>query len=138
MKRRIVVFGIIFILIFTGYISATQQTEIDDKVLNQGKFEGKLGLRRNLRPSSYLEGSYDIRGRIRVVRGTITSSDIEGRFLGTFIGNVFFMRIPVRGGTQTIFGRIRVNDNYSTFSGTWNCRGIDSGGWISGDFITRQ
>ena len=137
MKRKIVVFGIIFILLFIGYITAAQQTELDKKVLNQGKFEAKLGLKRNLRPSFYLEGSFNIRGRIRVVRGTITSSDMEGRFLGTFFGNVFFMKIPVRDGTQTIFGRIRVNDNYSTFSGIWNCRGINSGGWISGDFITR-
>ena len=79
-----------------------------------------------------------MRGRIRVVRGTFSTSDIEGRFLGTFFGNTFFMKIPVRSSTQTIFGRIRVSDDYSTFSGSWSSRGIGIQGWISGDFITRE
>ena len=137
MKRKIVVFGIIFTLIIIGYITAAQQIEINDNVLNPGGFEAQLGLRRNDRPTSHLEGSFNMRGRIRVVSGTISTSDLEGRFQATFIGNTFFMKIPVRGGTQTMFGRIRVSDDYSTFSGSWISRGIDSQGWISGEFITR-
>ena len=138
MKRKIVIIGIIFSLISIGYITAAQQIKINDNVLNRGGFEAQLGLRRNDRPTSFLDGSYNMRGRIRVVRGTFSSSDIEGSFLGTFYGNTFFMKIPVRGSTQTIFGRIRVIDDYSTFSGSWSSRGIDIQGWISGNFITRE
>jgi len=138
MARKIVVFGILFTLIIIGYITAAEQIEINDNVLNRGGFEAQLGLRRDDRPASYLDGSYNMRGRIRVVRGTFSTSDIEGRFLGTFFGNTFFMKIPVRSGTQTIFGRIRVSDDYSTFSGSWSSRGIDIQGWISGEFITRE
>jgi hypothetical protein len=138
MIRKIVAIGIISFLLLLGVFSSAQTIEQKSIILNQGIFEAQLGFRRDDRPTSHLEGNYNMRGRIIVVRGIFTSSDFEGRFQGTFIGNTFFMKIPVRGGTQTIVGRIRISDDYSDFSGSWMLRGFDSQGWISGEFITRD
>lgn len=136
MKRKIVVFGTISLL-FIGYISVAQEIELNNNLLNQGKFKAQLGLGRDERPIYHLDGNFNTRGRFRVVRGILTNSDMEFRFQGTFIGNRFFMKIPVRGRTLTIFGHIRVNNDYSIFSGSWKGRGIETNGWISGEFITR-
>lgn len=138
MIQKIVVFSIIFSFLITGFIVSAQQANINKEILTQGGFEAQLGLRRNDRPTYNLNGDYNIRGRIRIVSGLCTSSDIEGRFQGIFFGNLFFIKIPVRGGTQTIFGRIKIDDDHSTFIGSWNSRGIDNQGWISGEFITRD
>jgi hypothetical protein len=136
MIRKIVVFGIISLL-FIGYISMAQEIELNNNILNRGKFRAQLGLGRDERPAYHLDGNFNTRGRFRLVRGTLTNSEMESRFQGTFIGNRFIMKIPLRGRTLTLFGHIRVNDDYSIFSGSWIGRGIDTNGWISGEFITR-
>ena len=138
MIRKIISFGIILLLVILSVFSSAQSIEQKSNILNQGKFEAQIGLSRDSRLISHLDGNFIIRGRIRVVRGIFTSSDIEGRFQGTFIGDTFLMKIPVRGGFHTIFGRIHTNEDYSMFSGSWILRSLNGQGWITGEFISRN
>lgn len=137
MKRFLISILLISSFLFLSILSSAQISELNNISINKGNFEAKLGYRINDRPSFFLEGDFNNRGRIRIVRGIFTSSDIRGRFQGFFTGNSFFMTLPIRDRIQTIFGRIRVNDDYSTFVGSWTLRGIDVQGWISGEFKTR-
>jgi len=120
-----------FILV-TAFSSA-QKIELKS---NQGKFEAQLGFKNKDRPTILLDGDFNMRGRVRVVKGTCISSDDKGRFQGLFIGNTFYIKTSER--TKTLVGQIRVNDDYSTFSGIWKSRGFDGLGWIKGEFITRE
>lgn len=138
MNKKIITLTIVLSLLILGFLSTAQPIHYGRLDLNQGKFEAQIGFGRNDRSHSNLDGYYNIRGGLRIVRGIYTSNEIEGRFQGTFIRNLFFMEITTPDGTQTIYGRIRIADDYSTFTGFWNTRGIDNKGWISGEFITRK
>ena len=138
MRKKIISITLILLLLVIGFLSTAQPILNERLDLNIGKFEAQIGLGRNDRPASNLEGNYYTRGRSRLVGGVFTSNEINGRFQGAFISNTFFMKIPIQGGTQTIFGKIRVNEDYSSFTGAWNTRGFDIKGWISGEFIDRN
>jgi hypothetical protein len=138
MRRKIITISIVLSLLIIGYLSSAHPILIERIDLNRGKFEAEIGLGRNERPASNLEGNYYTSGRTRLVGGVFTSSEINGRFQGAFNRNTFFMKIPDQRGTLTIFGKIRVNDDYSSFIGAWHTRGFDIKGWISGEFIDRE
>jgi len=133
MKKRILTYGILGILLISGLISVT--ASIPNKrtvnIEDQGIFEADLGRRGSDEPFVTLEGEYQVRDRFVVFGGTATLGDREGRFRGGFRGNNFFIKIPIIGRTLTIFGRFNLMDD-NTFQGLWIERGIPARGWITG------
>lgn len=133
MKKHILTFGILGILIISGLISTSasilniKKADIED----QGIFEAELGRRGSDEPIVTLEGKYQFRERFVVFGGTATSGDREGRFRGGLRGNNFVIKIPIIGRTLTIFGRINLDDD-NMFQGVWLGRGIPARGWITG------
>ena len=133
MKKQILTFGILGILLISGLISVTalipnkKTVDIED----QGTFEAELGRRGLDEPVATLEGKYQVRDRFVIFGGTATSEDREVRFRGGFRGNHFVIKIPIIGRTLTIFGRFNLMDD-NTFQGLWIGRGIPARGWITG------
>ena len=133
MKKQILTFGILGVLLISGLLSASatitniKTADIED----QGIFEAEIGRRGSDDPFVTLEGEYQVRGRYVVFGGTATSQEREGRFRGEFRGNHFVIKIPIMGRTLTIFGRFNLNDD-NTFHGVWMGRGTPARGWITG------
>ena len=133
MKKQILTFGILVVLLISGLLSASatitniKTADIEDR----GIFEAELGRRGSDDPFLTLEGEYQVRNRFVVFGGTATTEEREGRFRGGFHGNHFVIKIPIIGRTLTIFGRFNLNDD-NTFQGLWKGRGIPAKGWITG------
>ena len=133
MKKQILTFGILGVLLISGLLSASatitniKTADIED----WGIFEAELGRRGSDDPFLTLEGKYQVRDRFVVFGGTATIGQKEGRFRGGFHGNYFVIKIPVISRTLTIFGRFNLNDD-NTFQGIWIERGMHARGWITG------
>jgi len=139
MKKQILTFGVLGILLIFGLISASANTpniETAD-IEDQGIFEAEIGRRGSDDPFVTLLGEYQIRDRFVAVGGTASTDDKEGRFRGGFRGNHFIIKIPIIGRTLTFFGRFNQNDD-KTFQGVWMGRGMPVRGWITGTLIPRH
>jgi hypothetical protein len=135
MKRKIIVLSIVLLFLFCGVITSGQLVR---RSRNQGLFNAEIGLGRDQRPDIDLDGNFHMRGRIRIVSGSYDSSDYNGRFHGMFFGESFIINMLNRGRNAVLFGRVRISEDHTIFSGTWHGRGIDRSGWITGEFITRE
>ena len=101
-------------------------------MFDDSHFEADLGIRENQRPILSLQGTYNYRGRIIVVKGI--SSNRDSRFYGLFRGNFFIIQTQIRERRQTIFGQCRFDENHEIFSGAWTSRIFQGRGWITGSF----
>jgi hypothetical protein len=139
MKKLVITFGIVMLFIFTGLVSASitipikSTTDIGD----QGVFFAELGRRGNDGTITSLNGEYHVRNRFIGISGLATNGNAEGRFRGGFRGNNFFIQIPIRGQSLTIFGRLRLNED-NQFQGVWIGRGIPVRGRITGSFTPTE
>jgi hypothetical protein len=99
---------------------------------SDGTFTAEMGIRGSEEFDFLLDGSYKIRGRFKIVWGTASGEEREGRFLGLFKENGFIIRVPTDRIPIKIFGRYRIENQ--EFSGSWICRIPRTGGWIDGEF----
>lgn len=134
MKKMIIILVVLSTISLFSVTSVASKKIVDD---SHGFFEAKIGLNDNDRPLTNLQGEYNYRGRVVIVRGTGTSMDNPGRFNGFFIGNSFTLRTPIRDEMFTIIGQFRFDEEHSSFSGIWLSRGIMGRGWITGSFESR-
>ena len=137
MKKKIIVMGVVLLFLFCSYVTIAKENHIFNIKSDQGIFNAKIGVGNDQRADLILEGNFKMRGRIRVVRGTYESSISSGVFQGKFVGNNFYLVLSARDGRSAIYGRIRVDESYSEFTGNWHGRGFDRSGWINGEFIIR-
>ena len=121
----IMVFGIFFL---TGFAQLSATNVNGD----QGIFEAELGRRGQDELILSMEGNYQDKDRLIVIRGIVTVGEKEGPFRGAFKGNIFVIRMPVRGKAITLIGRISFNENM--FQGMWIGRPLNVKGWITGSF----
>ena len=97
-----------------------------------GLFTADMGRRGSSDPLVYLEGEYNTRGRYKIIRGTATNGENQGRFRGFFYKNHFIIRVPTPRVIITIFGRCTFDEQ--SFEGNWRSRYSNYRGWISGEF----
>ena len=98
----------------------------------EGTFTAEIGIRESAEPIIVLEGNYKERSRYKVIWGTATSEDKEGRFRGVFLSNHFIIKAPTPRLTINVIGRCSFEDN--DFSGQWISRPPYARGWIEGEF----
>jgi hypothetical protein len=91
-----------------------------------------MGIRGSSDPDITLEGNYNQRNRYKVIWGTATAGEREGRFRGVFISNHFIIKVPTPRTVINVLGRCTFDEN--DFSGNWISRAPYSRGWIEGDF----
>jgi len=77
-------------------------------------------------------GNYKSRGRFKIIWGTATGEEREGRFFGLFKENGFIIKVPTSRITIKIFGRCTIENQ--EFSGNWITRLRNIRGWIDGEF----
>jgi len=137
MNQKTITVGILFIILSCGYGGIAQQAYNTDNFFDKGRFTAELGLGRDENPDIALQGSFKIRGRIRVISGSYeaTNSERFGRFGGQIYGNHFIVVLFHGADKQVLYGRIRVNEDQNDFYGFWRGRGTERSGWISGRFI---
>ena len=100
MNKKIIIIGILGIIIYGGIVSGlTSNIYKNSGTSNIGIFEASLGIRDNERSFLNLEGTFNTRGRIKIVTGTE-----DNRFKGAFYGNMFMIRTQIRGRVQTLIG----------------------------------
>ena len=125
----------IFVLSGLGTVAMSNndlKTEVKSRA--DGEFTAELGRRGSSDPWVYLDGNYNTRGRFKIIYGTATAGENQGRFRGVFIGNRFIIRIPTPRISLTIHGRGTFDEQ--TFEGNWILRSPQRiGGWIEGEFI---
>jgi hypothetical protein len=132
MNKKIIIVGIIGIMIFGGVATASTYNIIENiRSSDRGLFECSLSINDNERPFLNLEGTFNTRGRIKIVQGTE-----ENRFNGIFRGNTFMIRTQIRERVQTIIGQCRFNEDNS-FAGAWSSRILQNRGVINGAFSLR-
>ena len=127
-KMNMAIFFIILLLI--AGLSSVSVVAGDEKL--QGEFCAMLGKKGSDRPFVVLNGSYLIRNRYFVVKGTAEAGEHLGRFRGIFTDNCFLIKISLRG--CVIFGRCRFDDQHQDFKGIWIERSIPFRGWVTGSF----
>jgi hypothetical protein len=98
----------------------------------EGTFTAEMGRRGSSDPEVYLDGEYKTRGRYKIISGTATAGEKQGRFRGIFYSNHFIIRVPTPRITITLFGRCTFDEQ--TFEGNWISRYPYSRGWINGEF----
>jgi hypothetical protein len=127
-NKNMAVFFIILLLI--AGISTVSVVAGDEQL--QGDFNAELGKKGSDRSFIVLDGSYLLRNRYFVVKGTVEVRGHSGRFRGIFTDNRFFIKMSVRG--CVIFGRCRFDDQHQDFKGIWIERSIPFRGWVTGTF----
>jgi hypothetical protein len=133
MNKKIIIIFIIGIIICGGLTSASKSDIFNDiEPSNRGFFEANLGIKDDDRPFLNLQGTFNTRGRVKIVKGTE-----EHRFTGLFHANIFIIQTQIRGRIQTIIGQCRY-DQDNSFSGIWSTRFLRNRGWIDGDFSERE
>ena len=99
---------------------------------SDGTFTAEMGVRGNEEIDILLDGSYKSRGRFKIIWGTASGEEREGRFFGFFKENGFVIKIPTQRIPIKIYGRCTIENQ--EFSGNWICRLPRAGGWIEGEF----
>ncbi len=98
----------------------------------EGTFTAEIGRRGSSDTEIILNGNYKERTRFKVIWGTATTGEKQGRFRGIFYLNHFIIKVPTPRNTINIFGRCTFDGN--DFSGQWISRRPYSRGWIEGAF----
>jgi hypothetical protein len=101
-------------------------------VNSDGTFFAEMGVRGSEEPNVLLDGNYKSRGRFKIIWGTATGEEREGRFFGLFKENGFIIKVPTSRITIKIFGRCTIENQ--EFSGNWITRLRNIRGWIDGEF----
>jgi len=99
---------------------------------SDGTFTAEMGIRGSSDSKILLEGNYKTRERFKVIWGTVTGQEKQGRFFGIFKDNRFIIKVPIQRVTIKIFGRCEFERQ--EFSGNWICRLPNTKGWINGEF----
>ncbi len=100
-------------------------------ISSDGTFTAEMGIRGSEDPNVLLDGNYKTRGRFKVIWGTATGEEREGRFFGIFKENRFIIKVPTPRVSIKIFGRCTIENQ--EFSGNWICRLPETKGWINGE-----
>ena len=80
MKKLIMTFGIIGLIVILGVVTASVKMPIQTStdIGNQGTFNAEIGRRGSDEPVAVLEGEYHVRNRFVGFFGTVTNGDKEG------------------------------------------------------------
>jgi hypothetical protein len=111
-------------------IPRTRSVERD----SDGEFIAEMGIRGSEEANVILDGNYKTRGRFKLIWGTATGEEREGRFFGLFKENGFFIKVPTERIPIKIFGRLQMENQ--EFSGNWITRLRRISGWIEGEFTS--
>ena len=98
---------------------------------SEGEFTAEMGVRDD-ESKVLLDGNYRTRGRFKIIWGTATGENKQGRFYGLFNDNRFILKVPTERITIKIIGRVTIEDQ--EFSGNWITRIRNIRGWIEGEF----
>jgi len=132
MKKVLITISLFSILLMMGVVTSAHQIMRNDG----GDFKASLGLKGEARILFTLDGNFRYRGRICIVRGPCETIKENGRFFGIFLGNSFYIKVPVDGRPTLLIGQIRFKDDqHLEFSGTWESRIFCDTGAIAGEFI---
>jgi len=125
----------IFVLSGLGAVAmSNNDLETERKSREDGEFTAELGRRGSSEPWVNLDGNYNTRGRFKIIYGTATAGENQGRFRGVFIKNRFIVKVSISRISLTIYGRGTFDEQ--TFEGNWILRSPRRiGGWIEGEFI---